>query len=536
MVATNETISIVKQLGGMSPEEIDKLFATLPAAEQEELVLLLAAAENETDLVDPVEWMTRNFYVPELLQDPDGPALQLAEYQERCLREALSRKPDGTFKYSIIVWSDLKKSIKSTITAAVAMWRAYCVSWGQVMIVANDLKQADSRVGYYIRRAIDLNPAMKKTLKMRSSGYEIFFPNNTRIESVPIDPTGEAGGNADMVVFSELWGSSNKAQQRMWTEMTLSPTKRGQSFRWVESYAGYQGESIILEQLYEVGVRNGKQIWPDLEAYVNEAAGMFCLWNTQPRLPWQTPEYYAQEAAVLTAEEFDRVHRNKWVTPTNAFVPGEWLDSCSGVLPAAEENEPLIIALDAGTSSDNFGIVGVTVRTHYIDRPNGETYIYKDFIPRIVELWIPQPGEKLLFTDPIDPLTGDPKPLDPMRPAPETVIRRLAEQKHVVMFVYDPYQLHNMAHTLQQSGVGYFVEMNQNMGGKRAKADKNLYDLIRDRRITINDHRLDQHLRNANASPENDGLRLKKRSATAKIDLAVCLSMACYEAMELNLG
>jgi hypothetical protein len=176
MVATNETISIVKQLGGMSPEEIDKLFATLPAAEQEELVLLLAAAENETDLVDPVEWMTRNFYVPELLQDPAGPALQLAEYQERCLREALSRKPDGTFKYSIIVWSDLKKSIKSTITAAVAMWRAYCVSWGQVMIVANDLKQADSRVGYYIRRAIDLNPAMKKTLKMRSSGYEIFFP------------------------------------------------------------------------------------------------------------------------------------------------------------------------------------------------------------------------------------------------------------------------------------------------------------------------------------------------------------------------
>jgi phage terminase large subunit-like protein len=102
------------------------------------------------------------------------------------------------------------------------------------------------------------------------------------------------------------------------------------------------------------------------------------------------------------------------------------------------------------------------------------------------------------------------------------------------MFVYDPYQLHNMANNLTMAGVGYFVEMNQNMGGKRAKADKNLYDLIRDRRITIADDRVAQHIKNANASTEADGLRLKKRNNHSKIDLAVATSMACYEAFELN--
>ncbi len=30
-----------------------------------------------------------------------------------------------------------------------------------------------------------------------------------------------AGGNADAVCFSELWGAHQEAQQRMWTEQTL---------------------------------------------------------------------------------------------------------------------------------------------------------------------------------------------------------------------------------------------------------------------------------------------------------------------------
>jgi hypothetical protein len=160
-------------------------------------------------LPDPVEWIETNFYIPET----NGP-IKLYPYQQRCLREALSVGGDGLFKYSVIVWSDIKKSAKSTLAAAVALFMAYHRKWGQVVSVANDLKQADSRVAYYARRAIELNPKMRAECKIRN--YKITFPNGTFFEAVPIDPTGEAGGNADMVIFSEAWGSSSKAQQSMW--------------------------------------------------------------------------------------------------------------------------------------------------------------------------------------------------------------------------------------------------------------------------------------------------------------------------------
>jgi hypothetical protein len=183
----------------------------------------------------------------------------------------------------------------STLAAGVALWRAWGAPWGSVYLVANDLKQADSRVGYYMRRGIELNPVMRNIVKQRN--YRLVLPNSAFIESIPIDPSGEAGSNADGVVFSELWGAHQQAQQRMWTEATLPPNKFGYSQRWVETYAGFTGESPLLEQLYEVGVKQGRQLKlegapDDLEVYANDTARLFVLWNTVPRLPWQSPEYY----------------------------------------------------------------------------------------------------------------------------------------------------------------------------------------------------------------------------------------------------
>ena len=176
-------------------------------------------------------------------------------------------------------------------------------------MVANDLKQADSRVAKYIRRSIILNPRTnpKNNRDYRLHGYTITLPNGSVIEAIPIDPSGEAGSNADQITWSELWGANDKAKANMWAEMTLSPTKEGQSFRWVESYAGFAEEAELLYSLYELGVKQGEQLWPDrlydvtggspapLELYVNRSARMLCLWNTLPRNPWQTKRYYESE-------------------------------------------------------------------------------------------------------------------------------------------------------------------------------------------------------------------------------------------------
>lgn len=262
---------------------------------------------------DPATWIEKHFFIPET---PDHKTI-LMPYQRECLTRALTRDSQGNFPYSLILWSDIKKSIKSMIAGAVALWMAWNNPWSSIKIVANDLKQADSREAFYIRRAIELHPEMRKLARVKPSGYLIELPNHARIESIPVDPKGEAGGNDDMIIFVELWAANNEAAQRMWTEMTVSPTKYGKSFRWVETYAGFNGKSPLLEQLYDVGVKDGdrkgmrpawaKQFDPQLDVFINPITRTFNLWNKVPRCPWQTPQYYClplpeikNELSVLT--------------------------------------------------------------------------------------------------------------------------------------------------------------------------------------------------------------------------------------------
>ena len=95
---------------------------------------------------------------------------------------------------------------------------------------------------------------------------------------------------------------------------------------------------------------------------------MFCLWNCSPRMPWQTPSYYASEAATLTDVEFNRMHRNQWGTSENTFIPYAWWEACKGELPTFARGVPIVIGIDAAVSGDCFAMVGVS-------RLNRQTYV-----------------------------------------------------------------------------------------------------------------------------------------------------------------
>lgn len=457
--------------------------------------LLLMNSSN-----DAINWIESQFYIPET-----NAPIQLEPYQRAVIQEALRRDESGDFIYSLVLYSDLKKSAKSTIAAAVSLYLAWCNAWESVRIVANDLKQADSRTFFYIERAIRLNPYLNQHCKVKQ--YHITTPKHTTITAIPVDPKGEAGGGDLITCFTELWAAKNEAAKRLWSETTLSPLKFGKSLRWAESYAGFEGESPILEQLYETGVEQGRVVdvgIPGLELYANDSARMLTLWNTQPRCPWQTPEYYAQEAAVLTESEFNRMHRNQWASSEDIFVPLDWWEACKQPMPEASDRDQWVIGIDAGISSDSFGIVGV-VR-------HGDM-VYK----RYVREWKPPKGGVIDFRE------------------PEAELRRLAKEHRVVCFTYDPYQLHDFATRLRNDGVGWFKEFPQ--GQDRLKSDKQLYDTIRERRmIHDGDTALTQHIANANAKTEGDKLRIVKRQEHLKIDLAVALSMASYTARYLMIG
>ncbi len=495
--------------------------ATLPLQAKAQLELRRRGFKPQQQIeVDPIDWITDNFYIPER-KDETPPAISLAPYQVAALKEAHRKDADGKFIYNVVVWSDIKKSAKSSIAAAVAMYRALQMPWGNIKVIANDLKQADSRVAYYFRRALELNPKYEKGRNYRQSGYKITFNNHTQVEAIPIDPGGEAGGNDDLIIFSELWAARHKAMEQMWTEMTLSPNKFGYSQRWVETYAGYSGESPILEQLYNRGVVEGQRLdlshyvgvdLSNLEVYAN--GDLLCLWNTTPRLEWQTQAYYASEEAVLLPSEFLRIHRNQWMSSVEKFVEMVWWDQCHQPLPPLKKNESMVLGVDAAKGSESsrpadcFSIVGVT-------RKPGET---THVAVRYCGIWQAQ-KEQLLDYAPI-----------------EQELRRLCAEYSVIEVAYDSYQLHSMMTRLRNDGVSArFKEFSQ--ASPRLIADKQLRDLIIDKRIAHdNNPLLKQHIDHANIKNHGeDGIRIIKRSPDKKVDAAVALSMAASRILYYNL-
>jgi phage terminase large subunit-like protein len=453
------------------------------------------------------DWIEKNFFIPEQ-QHTSHPALPLDPYQRAVIREAHRQDDRGRYIYDLVLWSDIKKSAKSTIAAAVILCRAMHLSWGGIRIVANDLRQANSRVFFYIVRALELNKELKKHATIRN--YKITLDNHTVIEAVPVDPSGEAGGNDDMVEWTEAHGLTSTAAVRMWSEMTIPPTKHGYAQRWLDTYAGWIGESPVLEQLYELCVKGGQRLDltqfeapEDLEVYAS--GSMLALWNTRPRLPWQSDSYYASESQILPPNEFNRMHRNQWVTSESVFVPAEWWSACQGDYPAFDERIPVVIGMDAGVSSDCFALVGVS-------RIGDTTYT------RFCRIWKPPKGGKIDFGE------------------VERCIRdELVKQHNVIQIAYDPYQTHDLATRLRNDGVTWMYEFTQ--GAPRLESDKQLYDCIRDKRIVHDgDATLREHVTNANSKSEGDvdKLRIVKRAEHLKIDACVALSMANSEIRRLN--
>jgi len=450
---------------------------------------------------NPIQWIEKNFYLYDT-----GELMKLYPWQKLPLELALSRDPQtGKFLYNTILWSWPKKSAKSSVIAAVADYTATHKMNGSIKLIANDLKQADSRVGHYLRQNILLGKkqGLRQGIRLTPSGYTIDYPNGARIECIPIDPTGEAGGNDDLLVFSELWGWKSEAQKKMWTEMTISPNKFGYSQRWVDTYAGYKGGSPILEPLWDTAVNKGRKLPEEnmagAEVYVNDAAKILAVWVTKHLFPWQTQEYYTSEAGILVSNEYARIHDNKWVDALTAFIPVEWWTACKTSYPM-EPGEQMIIGVDAATTSDCFAIVMLSRR-----EMDGTSHIYIHYC----RVWYPPKGGEIDYDE------------------CEKELKRLINEYNVLEVSYDAYQLVSM---MQRLRTNEFVNARAfSQGNDRLIADKRLYDTIKARQIHHQgEPDLAAHMSHAAAEIDkhDSKLRIVKPPSGEKIDSVVATSMA----------
>ncbi len=231
--------------------------------------------------------------------------------------------------------------------------------------------------------------------------------------------------------------------------------------------------------------------------------------------PGRTPEWYARVAE--DAPDSSHMGQEYPATPEEAFAATSherfvasmltW-DACKADLPPLTLYEPMILAADAGISSDLFALVGVTRHPDDNDR----------VAVRFVQTWTPPKNGKLDFD------------------AIEAEIRLLVDRWNVLLLVYDQYQLHQMMTRLHTDGVVATSDFSQ--GSARLKADKLLLDIINQGRIA---HDGNPDLRSAidNAdrkiAGEDSSIRIIKRKEQLKIDPAVALSMAAYTCLDLNL-
>jgi phage terminase large subunit-like protein len=311
------------------------------------------------------------------------------------------------------------------------------------------------------------------------------------------DYAGAAGANPTISVFDELWAYTSERSRRLWDEMVPVPTRRI-SCRLTTTYARFEGESELLEELYKRGLSQ-PGVGPDLFA----GDGLLMFWTHQPHAPWQTPEWLEQMRTSLRPNAFLRMIENRFVSSEENFVDMEWWDACTIARPvAANSSLPVWVGVDASVKRDSTGIVAVT---------------WDHAVSKVRMVWHrifqPTPDEPIDFEAMVE----------------ETLVG-LQRRFSLREVRYDPYQMAATAQRLSRYGVP-MVEFPQSVPNLTA-ASQNLYELIKGQGIVVYpDADVRLAINRAVALETSRGWRIAKEKASHKIDVVVALAQAALAAV-----
>lgn len=431
-----------------------------------------------------------------------GPRTIVPAFLEQWIRTAFP-PPDGNPAARNILDARTKKQGKSALAAAVALYMASRQEYAEIPIVAADQDQSRDRVLRAVKFAVENGPLGRHAKVYRDV---IELDNHSVINAMSNDWKGAAGGNYPAVIFDELHVYTYENQRRLFDEMVIPPTVKA-GVRWMATYAGFEGESKLLREWWNLAL-TGRRIHETLPIYSNNDAGLLAFIDVGEaswRMPWITPEYIAQTKVSERPNTFRRLWLNEWVSNESQFLPeGAWDACCSlDVKPLAPgERAHLVLGADASTTRDLTALVGTSW--------NPET---RTTDVRFVRVWKPVKG-----------FLRKGKPTVDLSETIGAEVLKLYAAGCVDAVVYDPYQLHSIAVEWEKKGIRT-IELPQSAG--RTEADQALYDAVISRTIRhYGDPTLTEHLHNAVAIETPRGLRLAKEKTSLKIDASVALSMS----------
>ena len=464
----------------------------------------------------PSIWISRNFIDP-----ITNKLMRLQSWQARILDHALQIDEDGYSKYDLVVWSQAKKSGKTTIAGAVGAYAAVNIEApNEISCVANDQEQSAGRIFAAMMPTLTkLNWSTPVSYKSVIRNPSAFGDNGTNVKAITVNYEKEAGSNQGLSLWSELWAYKSERLSRLWEEMTPPPTRRF-SMRWVETYAGYIGESKLLQDLYLSCFKDFEEsdlqdrvikLWDDLPVYeVNEH--MLIFWDHKHRMPWQTEKYYESQRDTMRYNAYIRLHENRWVESRDTFITYEdWQQSISH-MPKIPQRRA-IYALDASKNNDSTALVGCY-------RQGNKIYTSD------IHVWETTPGTEIDFTK-----------------VEEKIVELWRKKLIHPPLYYDPYQCVKLAQDLRAKGISC-KEYSQ--GADRVKSDTFLYKLYNEGMIANpNNSILRKHVLAASAKEyEGEKLRIIKPSGedggqeavSQKVDAAIAQSMAAYMAYLKKMG
>ncbi len=436
-----------------------------------------------------------------------GRPIVLRPWQRKVL--AAMFPADGSpSRWETFLIANVKKSGKTTLDAIATTYAATTFPAPETAFcVANDEGQAQERVFELIAAALRAMGLERSGAIAISKGEIRFAETGTRIVAIPADFAGAAGAVFGISSWTETWAFRHEGHVRLWEELTPIPNRR--SLRIVDSYAGFTGDSPVLEPMWNRALA-GERLDGHLPIFANGR-----LWayidqgeEAQTRAWRGTPEeaedYYAEQRASLRPGTFARLHLNQWQSGESAFVTAEAWDRC--VIPDMRPLVPgardlvLSVGVDAATKHDCAAVVAVA--------RDGERVILARH-----KIWTPRKG------DPID-----------LEETVERYLLELAEDFTLGEVRFDPYQFQRSAQTLKKRGVPV-IEYPQTTDRLTASGQA-LFDLVHEGRLAMYpDAELRAHALNAVAIETARGWRLSKEKASRKIDGAVALSFAVLGAL-----
>jgi Phage Terminase len=440
-------------------------------------------------------------FIAEVLCDPEtGKPFELNDAEIAFLSRAFELDANGRLKHPELVFAAIKKSGKTALAAMILLTMVLLFGgrFAEGICCANDLEQSTGRTFAAARRIVEASPLLAGSATMTASKIE--FPEiHATITAIASDYSGAAGANPAITVFDELWAYTSERSRRLWDEMVPPPTRKI-ACRLTVTYAGFEGESELLEEIYKRGLRQ-----PCVGDGLYAGDGLLMAWHHKPIAPWQTPEWVEQMRSQLRPNAFLRMIENRFVSTESSFVDIACWDAC--VDPVAspvlvDRSLPVFVGVDASVKHDSTAIVAcawdqaarrVRLVTHKVFQPRPD------------------------------------QPLD-FEMAVENTVRDLSRRFYVQKVLYDPYQMQASAQRLLREGVR--IEEFPQTPANLTAASQNLYELVQGRNLTLYaDAGMRLAVNRAVAVETPRGWKITKEKQSHKIDVVVALAMACQAAI-----